>query len=332
MRTLPVGGHGRAVTRKAPATSTHVLGRETCAECGGELPPPKPRGRPRKYCAACAVPASRARWRRANRDAYNVRRRELYASEHGPVRPYAREGGTRGAQAPRPTKPRPSVTHTHEDGDGGEEQPALGIHEPARIAAALHEAGHAVVAWRLGCALREVSIEPREDHLGQLLYDSARASGAPPTDLLIPIRGPYRDALEIEMMISLAGRLAEELAGQFVTGYTIHPDAAWAEQAAERLAAQSPRAIELAADDPIYGRQRVSTDEKNALGDASALAGAEAMQHLAWMQAVTRRLVSDTATLIEPLAAALLEQRVLSGKHAEALIAAHLWGASRALA
>lgn len=74
----------------------------------------------------------------------------------------------------------------------------------------------------------------------------------------------------------------------------------------------------------------MSDDEAFALDHAYTLAGDEARQHFAWMRAVSRRLVHESAYLIEPLADALLKHRVLSGQHAEAVIAAHRKGTSHA--
>lgn len=93
--------------------------------------------------------------------------------------------------------------------------------DPARTVTALHEAGHAVAAWRCDRALVQVSIEPNADHLGHVLHVPGMVSEASrvPSDLLLPVRGELRDIIETDMLIALAGAFAQELHGSFTTGY-----------------------------------------------------------------------------------------------------------------
>ncbi len=51
-----------------------------------------------------------------------------------------------------------------------------------------HEAGHAVVAWCLGLAIREVSIKPNKKSLGRC-YHSGRTKDCPDKHLLVALAG-----------------------------------------------------------------------------------------------------------------------------------------------
>jgi hypothetical protein len=116
--------------------------------------------------------------------------------------------------------------------------------EQKRIRTAYHEAAHAVTARLLGREVSLVSLQPERDHLG-VVHNSVAHFDGPVGDPTLPLRGEYRDELETEIIIALAGSLAEEYclprSGYLPT--TLDED--WAQRASELLAEQSPRHREL---------------------------------------------------------------------------------------
>ena len=198
--------------------------------------------------------------------------------------------------------------------------------ERERIRVAYHEAGHALAAWRLGREVLAVSIDPQGEHYGQVTHSAVATDSSTVVDWLIPIQGELRDVVETDIIISLAGHLAEGFVGP-QSGYGLRPDDEWAEKAATVLATRSARHRELIVrverqGEALPDEVLVSPDEMSASSGSFALAGQEAMYHLAWLRAVTQRLVSESGPRIKRLAEALLAEpsRAMSGQRATAII------------
>ena len=186
--------------------------------------------------------------------------------------------------------------------------------------ARLHEAGHAVVAWRLGHRLELVSVKPSAHGWGFVSHVAVNADPASP-EPQVPVvlqRGTVRQAIERLMCIALAGHAAELLlAPPAPAGYGPAPDEEEAERLEATLAELSPVSRELLADAEA---RSTPTDADRAVRFAELLAGSEHVHHLGLMRAVAFRLVAEDAERIETLAAALADRPVMSGEEAVKII------------
>lgn len=190
---------------------------------------------------------------------------------------------------------------------------------------AYHEAGHALAAWLYDRPLAVVSIKPGRHYNGVTRFESAdrgwiEAFDVDSAALFQPI--DVRTAIEREIVISLAGPIAAELALP-PTGFT-GPDECElvAERESASMAALSPRAQELVT--AMESGPPHESDEQTAAHLSHALTWdeAEAAAHLAWLRVTARRLIARHWYRAAALAAALLERPVLDGKTAVAILTA----------
>ena len=152
---------------------------------------------------------------------------------------------------------------------------------PNRAATAYHEAGHAVVAWRLGFKVRRVTITPGEDHDGFAEHDS------PLRGIHLDIDNSDRARLRAEkaIMICLAGTLAQR-----------------------RFAPRSVRLWQGESD------RDLATDLALRINGS----GEAATAFLAWLNLRTADLIEAAWDSVEALAGALLEHRTLDARAAKA--------------
>jgi len=154
-----------------------------------------------------------------------------------------------------------------------------------RRATAIHEAGHAVAAWRLGRAFRSVTIRADEDSLGHVRHRDVPAWVRP------DVEGSTRTRLFLEdsIIIALVGPEAER-----------------------RIAGRAPATV----------RKGAAHDHESAVDLASHLAGStkERDALLAWLRVRAQDLVDHDRPRIELLAAALLRQDVLTWKAVKTLL------------
>lgn len=185
---------------------------------------------------------------------------------------------------------------------------------------AFHESGHAVVATALGRRVTFLSVRPGKHFSGIAPYAPPRIG--PNAKLNRPaILQPaaWRRSLEIMTCVSLAGDIAGDLVSPR-TGY-IPPteDQQLAEKVAQSLARLSRRdakylkTLERQEEPFIY-------DGDSAAETAWLLSGEEAAQHLAYLRAVTRRLVYDRSRSISVLAEVLEQTKTLSGQRVREIL------------
>lgn len=209
-----------------------------------------------------------------------------------------------------------------------------------RTRTAWHEAGHATLAFLCGYALELASIRPSDAHGGVVIYsgEGSRVSdfegvrarrgntsylarlGMNPTPLF---PADLRRRAEVGIMISLAGPLAEELAGPRENGYRPEsPDEVQALATAVEYVQLSEVEVQRL---ELSERTPKPTDEENALTDAGALTPNqfEAIAYVNWLRQVTRNIVFTEAFagLVEMLVKPLLEHEVLAGEHVTAILA-----------
>jgi hypothetical protein len=192
--------------------------------------------------------------------------------------------------------------------------------ERARLAA--HEAGHAVAAVAFGLPLRAVSLRAGKLHAAVTLID--RGPGSPeyqPRDRTAWAGTVDRDAREREIIVTLAGELAEPYR-EPVSGYFgPSDDEAAARAALEDLERRSPRAAELVL--AAEANDEVGNDRTRAHDLSWALHGFEERVvdlHLAYLEALARVIVGWHRWHIAGLAHALVERTVIDGPEAEAII------------
>lgn len=192
------------------------------------------------------------------------------------------------------------------------------VTEDDRYRSAIHEAGHACTAWRLGWTLSEVSLQPDEERWGRVCYaPAAYPLDGKPEDLWLPLRGPLRDQLEDSILVAMAGSAAEEMAGPPTGFRATTPDEEWVAKAL----AVATRVLEVHAE-AIEAGSWMPHDERHVRDHAWLVAGDEAVAYETYLRAVVRRLVYADARLIDLLAEALLAEpsRLLSGERATAII------------
>ena len=192
----------------------------------------------------------------------------------------------------------------------------------SRTLTAFHEAGHAVAAHLLGGTVELVSIRPDDHRDGWARcagpsWDSELALSFRPELPVTMQPRDLRDGMERDLLIRLAGTLAETLAPRPGPVDLIPPEVDAAERRAADLSHLSPRHRELARavpDGPIRTDAEVATEW------AEALAGDEARQYVAWLTAVAARMVREAAGMIRALAAELERRVVVPGPEAVALM------------
>lgn len=183
------------------------------------------------------------------------------------------------------------------------------------MSVAVHEAGHAVVAWRLDHRLGWVTVEPGRSFDG--CQTSWPAVAADPTDVDPDVPPPLwpaaaRRNVEAEVMVLLAGDLAAELFARPTSGYR-------SPQPAERVIDQLPEPTDgerhhLA---NAQAEESYDTDDARALALAVVAFGghrlAAAAPWLTWLQAEARALLTAHADDVLRLADALESRRTLGG-------------------
>ena len=183
----------------------------------------------------------------------------------------------------------------------------------SRIVAA-HELGHVLMAYTLGRPIRLTSIRPAPTYLGVACHTPGKldASEAMPYLQRPAILWPHhiRRIIETEICISLAGPIAEELTGEYATGYVpTSPDELAAAEILEPRTAALLSELETST-------TPVETDDEAAAGLSHALADVSACQHLGFMRAEVRRVVCSATfrrqhELVMPM---LLERGAISGQ------------------
>ena len=155
----------------------------------------------------------------------------------------------------------------------------------ARTATAYHEAGHAVVAWRLGVAVRGVSIVPDEDTSGRC-HHAALIRGKYP-ELDDSLRAVVR--MQKQVMVSLAGLIAQRI--------------------------HSPRSVR---------RYHAHTDHRAAVDVALHLTSSEeeASAFLKWLEIRTGNLLRAHWPMVDALSKELLARGSMRGKEVERLLLA----------
>jgi hypothetical protein len=191
---------------------------------------------------------------------------------------------------------------------------------------AYHEAGHTVAGWLYGRMPEIVSTRPAETYRGITSFEPLDpgddfAAGFEP-GFPVPLQAAEtRRRIEARVVISLAGPIAGDYAAP-IRGYApLDDDRLAAERVSRELAHLSPRHREL-----LVALETDTTSRDADEVHARELAGAwigepnEAVAYLHWLRVVAERLVCDYWRAITALAAALLEQRVLSGDDAVSII------------
>jgi len=192
-----------------------------------------------------------------------------------------------------------------------------------RYLMAVHETAHAAVAHVLRRPVGLVSIRPTAESGGFARHRCERIKPGTfrpelPT-ILMPAR--LRRTVESEIVISLAGQVAEILAGPPAPGYRgLTDDERQAVAASRSLAALDPREeSELHEIESTIDQQ--PTDSERASGLSYALAGDEAAQHFSWMRAVAMSVVASDRVqrLIAALVPELLAHEVLPPRRVRAI-------------
>lgn len=157
-----------------------------------------------------------------------------------------------------------------------------------RITAA-HEIGHVLMAHTLGRPVTVASIRPTSTYDGIASHERLGFDGVEVEEyvclpvVLWPDR--VRAAVETDILIALAGPIAESLAGEPSSGYvTPHSD----ELAARELLEPSAAAY---LDELEARTEPFETDDEAAVNLSRALAGESVTQHLSFMRAEARRIV-----------------------------------------
>lgn len=203
----------------------------------------------------------------------------------------------------------------------GEKSPGTESNEEAkwrseqRTRTAIHEASHAAMAFELGRPIEVVSIRPGKHYGGvapyrPALYRGDRKFGLPA--ILQPAAS--RRAIETQICVSLAGQIGEDLLWPHGR-WGMSEDERQAETAVREFARLSKRETALLTaleerDEPL------TSDEANASELAEAMSEAEAGDHLAYLRAVTKSIISSPGflRLVDALVPVLLDQTAVSGR------------------
>jgi hypothetical protein len=192
---------------------------------------------------------------------------------------------------------------------------------------AAHECGHVVAEWMLTGELPlAVSIEAGQSFQAVTVRTTGRSMDFGRHDNRAPLclaDPAIRQAAESEIIVSLAGREAEMLAGVPPTALDAEPDVITrtAATAREALPARARERLEIgeaipAAADPLDDPH---TDEADAAALIYRLVGTRG-NYLGWMRSEARSLVLAHSGLISRLAAELLGRRILSGAECRAIL------------
>lgn len=211
-----------------------------------------------------------------------------------------------------------------------------------RTRAAWHESGHATMGWLLDVQPDVVSIAPGEHRGGVWIGLSADDPVGPDAHLhrRDPAGGPLarhgilpvpmfdsylRWRTERSILIDLAGRESEYLAGRLPDGYLPEDeDLARAEARAAALVGAGGLSESQAASLEHSGRTASPSDEDQAFAAAARIerTPAAAVAHVSWLREVARAVVRTPFfyRLVAPLAAALLEHETIAGELAAAIL------------
>jgi len=196
--------------------------------------------------------------------------------------------------------------------------------EEELLRTAAHEAAHAVIAFRLGFAVRWLTIEPGTGCAGAVQFrHPSRPAGKPEMAQPFALWPPgWRDYVERELLVTLAGHEAEL---RFLPrlGRTPEPVAVAAisaleelppvsdDQRAEAVAHVNAPAAELITDEEhVQKLARVAHGNEHRLGAT----------WIAYMQETAAVLVVQEQAAIVRLGEALTERGVVSGEQAAAII------------
>jgi hypothetical protein len=189
--------------------------------------------------------------------------------------------------------------------------------DPQLRRTAHHESGHVVMAHLLGWGIGPVTIIRGNGYNGLACYNGMRFSDKERGKLGLPVPllpARFRRAVETNIMVSLAGRMAERWDLEPVSGFIPeHPDERYAQKLA-RLAAPTERDTRLLT---VPEGRKVEPDEETAATLTRALAGDDtATRYLLWLQAETAALVATPrfGRLVAALVPVLLEHKTLSGR------------------
>lgn len=187
--------------------------------------------------------------------------------------------------------------------------------EEQRSRTAAHEASHAGMAYELGRPIEVVSIRPSKRYSGVALHIGARYRGGWQVGIPAILQpAEPRRILETRICILLAGQIGEDLLWRRDRWGTSE-DERRAETAALEFARLSKR--ETAVLTEVETRDEpLTSDEVNARELAEAMSGAEAAEHLGYLKAVTRSIVTSTGflRLVDALVPVLLDQDGVSGR------------------
>lgn len=189
---------------------------------------------------------------------------------------------------------------------------------------AYHEAGHVAVAFLFGMAIDVVSILPEGVTGGMafcagVTWASEHAQNFRPELEVVQQPRDLRDAVERDIIVSLAGVYAERLAPRPEPVELIPPDVDAAERRAADLSHLSPRHRELIVDAAAAVTLQ-DDDRAAATREAEILGGFEARSYVQWLSEVAARLVQDEAApLIRALAPELERRIVIPGDDVRAL-------------
>lgn len=193
-----------------------------------------------------------------------------------------------------------------------------------RTATAYHEAGHVVAGYSLGRGFTRVSIGPQGDSLGHTAFRPLRnwADRLEDAGLASSYGGfvdaNLRRAIEVEIMISLAGPFTEMEAG----GFQVHEVGA----GVDKLDPETANVLRTE-----YGGEWGDTViGQGDLGEAFSLCclvndeHGTALAYLSWLEHRTKSLLRAPLfwPRVEALVDALLECESLSGHQARAVLAA----------
>jgi hypothetical protein len=135
-----------------------------------------------------------------------------------------------------------------------------------------------------------------------------------------PTSADLRRAVEVRIVIFLAGHYGEHFGPPFSGFAAPDPDPLEAERLARRLTELSPRHRELLIRTAAHIDSHESTDDDSSAFRHAQMLGAddEAGAHLVWLTTVARRLVYDNSFAVQRIAEALLERTVLTGEEVAA--------------
>lgn len=200
---------------------------------------------------------------------------------------------------------------------------------------AWHEAGHGAARYAVSApgSVAFVPCRRCDNHAGVMVSVQsatrsrifAKFAAEHILDEAFALHFDVRAELERDILVALAGAIAERYAAPAVNGYFADPPCTLAaERVAKALAQLSPRHAELLERSEA---EPADDDDVRAREESELVARSEAGWHLVWLRAVADRLVAERASSIERLALVLLDRPAIPGDEAEAILAG--WVSSR---